>query len=291
MVGPARFDSVELPARRIAAYVARALRRPRPLAVLYAITAVPSLLFALLLAWPLLELSRYPLLRQALERRSLGDLIEVFSRLEGAPSAWPLIALLGGLLVSLLLLVVRVYLQGGTLLTYAVPQPLTRREFHAGCRRWFGSFFLLNLLGSCVILLPLGLVVVGWGLASYGGGAVGLLLLLFGALIGGLIILVIEMARAAAVVRDDRNVGHALVAAGRGLWQRPHYFLGLAALGVLLQVGLYGLARLVGGLSIPAWFLSLILLQLVALARLLVRLGRWAGEVGIYAEFMKEEEL
>jgi hypothetical protein len=263
---------------RIVDFVLRAVKRPRPLLLFYLVTALPALLAALLVTLPGLELARYPVFREALAERNLEFLVE--GALPATGGTVSLLALVGAGIAGLGLLFVRAYLQGGTLLTYAAATPLSTREFLRGCRRWFGPFLLLNFLGSLLALI----VLVAFGfLTTLVSSTLSLSILVAGAglLVAGLIVLWIEVARATAVLRNDRHAGHALREGLRSLFRRPLLLLALAAAGLLLQALLYAVGLPGRSIPIPAWFLSLLFLQLMNLARLTLRLGRWAGEVGL----------
>jgi hypothetical protein len=267
-------------------YITRVVRRPRPWLLLYGVTLVPALILALLLTQPLLDVSRSPLLREALVNRSLDQLIEVLRPAPVPPEAQTgpsfgallIVPLLGTFLVVAGLL--RSYLQGGTLATYAADGPLDRGVFWGTCGRWFGSFLLLNV--GMGLAKGVGLVVGGiltaqvWSNSALGGRiALGVTLLLVSAL--GLWT---ELARAAAVARGRRRVGAALGAGIDVLRQRPGQLLGLVAGILALQAVVFGLNRLSGRLlPIPAWLASLLVQQVFVAARLGLRLSRHAGQV------------
>ncbi|MFP4343480.1 MAG: LPXTG cell wall anchor domain-containing protein [Anaerolineales bacterium] len=260
--------------------VLRTIKRPRPLLLFYLVTALPALLAAVLITLPGLELARYPVFREALAERNLEFLVE--GALPATGESVSLFAALGAMLVALGLLFVRAYLQGGTLLTYAAASPPSGREFLRGCNRWFGPFLLLNFLGSLLALI----VLVAFGVVAALVSAtlpLAILAAVTGLLVAGLVVLWIEVARATAVLRDDRHAGHALREGTRTLLRRPLPLLALALAGLLLQALLYGVGLPGRSIPIPAWFLSLLFLQLINLVRLAVRLGRWAGEVGLVA--------
>ncbi len=261
-------------------FLLRAVKRPRPLLLFYLVTALPALLAAVLVTLPGLELARYPVFREALAERNLEFLVE--GALPTTGGTVSLLTLVGAGVAGLGLLFVRAYLQGGTLLTYAAASPPSGREFLRGCRRWFGSFLLLNFLGSLLALI----VLVAFGfLTALASSSLPLAILVVGVglLVTNLVVLWIEVSRATAVLRDDRHAGHALREGLRSLFRRPLPLLALAAAGLLLQALLYAVGLPGRSIPIPAWFLSLLFLQVMNLARLTLRLGRWAGEVGLVA--------
>ncbi len=267
-------------------YVTRVLRRPRPWLLLYSVTLAPALVLALLLTQPLLDVSRSPLLREALVNRSLDQLIEVLRPAPLPPEAqtgpsfgallsvplWGTFLVVAGLLRS--------YLQGGTLATYAADGPLDWGVFWETCGRWFGPFLLLNVsmgLAKGVVLVVGGILTAQlWPGGALGGQlALGVTLLLVSAL--GLWT---ELARAAAVAGGKRRVGTALGAGLRVLRQRPGRLLGLVAGILALQAVVFGLNRLSGTLlPIPAWLATLLVQQVFVAARLGLRLSRHAGQV------------
>ncbi len=282
---------LSVPVSSLAFYMSRVFKRPRPWILGYLVLLLPSLLIVPLLALPLLEWARTPLFRAALEARSLDLLLDFFTgvladmRFDTDPSAGLPLLLVGicGLLVLWpLLKLLWVWMEGGTLVTYTDPAPPSWERFWEGCRRYFGPFLLLNLLGVLAIglvggvalALSIGLArlapVLGWG----------------GVIVGGLLVAVlatwIETARTVTVVNGDRHVIKALRNAGDMIAGYPLAILALmGASGVLYGV-LFGIHRgLITWIPIPWWLLSFGVQQIYLIARLGVRLVRQAGEVGL----------
>lgn len=266
------------------AYLRRVAQRPRAWALAYLLTAIPALVLALLTALAVLPLARYPAFRQALETRSLDLLLDLFSLDVGGAWLTPLgmAALLLVPLVGVAVKLLWVWLEGGTLADYAAPVKLSWRAFRAAGRRWFGVFLALNLIGVALLgligvatLLPALLVYTRWPALAWSIGGVGLL----GA---GLCATWIEMARAAALVYDERHVLRALQRAARAMARQWRPLLALVGGSLLLFGVLYLVQRgITHMLPLPWWLLTLVIQQGITIARLGVRLARQAGQVGL----------
>jgi hypothetical protein len=272
----------------VAAYALRALRRPRPWALLYALTLIPAAVLAPALALMLLtQAAHAPLFREMLRARSLDMVPDLLTYMTRTPVPTParivtLVALVAVPLVWLVTRLVWLWLEGGALATYAAEAPPSWRAFTRAGTRWLGSLLLLNLVGIVAVVLVGGVTLALVALVDavfaplgWVPGAVGLLLVI-------VIVTEVEVARAAAVVHEDRHVLRALRRALRLTGQRP-LPLALLVVGALaLQGGLLlvqrGILRLV---PIPWWLTNLVALQAIAVARLGVRLARQAGEVGL----------
>jgi hypothetical protein len=280
-----------VPVSSFAFYMARVFKRPRPWILGYLVLLLPSLLIVPLLALPLLEWARTPLFRAALEARSLDLLLDFFTGVladmrfgtdPGAGSPLFLVGICGLLVLWPLLKLLWVWVEGGTLVTYTDPAPPSWARFWEGCRRYFGPFLLLNLLGVLAIGLVGGVTLalsVGFTrlapLLGWGGMVVA------GLLVAGLATWV-ETARAIAVVNDDRHVIHALRNAGDIIVGYPLAILALMGVSSALYGVLFGIYRgLITWIPIPWWLLSFGVQQIYLIARLGVRLARQAGEVGL----------
>ncbi len=261
----------------------RVVQRPRAWVLAYLLTIIPALPLALLTGLALLPLMRYPALRSALEARSL-DLLPDLSTLDvqgGGVVAVGMVALLLVLPVAIVVKLIWVWLEGGTLADYATPEKLSWRAFSQAGRRWFGVLFLLNCIGVALLiviggatLLPALFVYPRSPALAWGIGAVGLL-------VAGLWATWVEMARATAVVCDERHLFRALKRAVLIMvWQwRP--LLVLVGGSLLLFGILYLLHRwLVHWLPLNWWLPTLVIQQGYTIIRLGVRLARQAGQVG-----------
>ena len=266
----------------------RFLTRPLPWLLLYLVSFLPALLFGPLMAGSFAWLARYPLFRVALTNRSLAEFRELLMLAAHTPRTsvpWTLFAIGGVALLLPVFALLRVFLEGGTLFTYADPSAPDVRRFLAGCRRWFGSFLAINLLGW--IVLTLVAVVAGVLIALVWNVALWLtqILVILTLLLLGLLVTWIELARAAAVAHDTRNIFAALRESGVLFVRRPLPLLGLVGGALAVQVLLMLLSQAVmRAIPIPWWLLSLAVGQLVIFLRLGVRLARRAGMVGLCAD-------
>ncbi|HOT92207.1 MAG TPA: hypothetical protein PLJ78_09415 [Anaerolineae bacterium] len=265
-------------------YLRRAVQRPRAWALAYLLTTIPALALALLTGLAILPLTRYPALRYALEARSL-DLLTDLASLDvqgGGFAVVGMIALLLVLPVAIVIKLVWVWLEGGTLADYAAPTTLSWHAFRQAGRRWFAVLLVLNLIGTAMLLviggatlLPALLVYTRFPTLAWGIGAVGLV-------VAGLWATWIEMARAVAVVYDERHALHALKRAAHTLvrqW-RPLFLLiggSLLLFGVLFLLHRWSIRRL----PLDWWLPTLAIQQVYTMLRLGIRLTRQAGQVGV----------
>lgn len=273
--------------------VTRAWRRPRAWLLVYGLVSLPAALVGPLLALTLLPLVRLPLFNTALATRRLdfvtdlllGPLLKANLDIPtpdiGTPVLGGLLGICGVLLVWPLFGLVWVFLEGGTLTSYAAAQPVTWREFWAGCKRWFGPFLVLNSVG--VILAGLALV-AGLGVAYGLSGRLPVTAQVvrgLGWLLAGGIASWVELMRVTAVVREVRQVGNWIRLTAQVV---KAHALDIAQL-LLGSVALYALLgwayRLVmDRLPFRWWLATLLIQQLYVLLRLGVRLAREAGMVG-----------
>ncbi len=267
-------------------YQRRVVQRPRAWALAYLLTTIPALGLTLLTALAVLPLARYPAIRQALETRSLDLLLDLSTLDMGDGWLTPLsaLALLLAPLAAAAIKLIWVWLEGGTLAEYAAPVKLPWSAFRAAGRRWFGVFLTLNLIGVALLivvgamtLLPALLVYtrlpeLAWGIAG------------IGLLMAGLCATWIEMARAVALVHDERHVFHALKHAVRAMVRQWRPLLVLVGGSLLLFGVLYLIQRWITRLlPLPWWLPTLIIQQAIIVARLGVRLARQAGQMGLLA--------
>jgi hypothetical protein len=266
------------------AYLARVVRRPWPWILRYGLATVPAFLLAPLLLLPLASWFRLPLLLEALETRSLDLLLEVPMHRSQTAAQGPWLAL-AMLLVPVAWLVVRALaygLEGGILATYAREEPPTARAFARACFRWFGSFLLLAALALVLIgtlSLLVGVLVV---LARMLWRPLGTVVMIVGGLLIVAALVWFELARAAAVARDDRHVLRALRRAVRLVVQRPILLIALVGATLALRVGLALGARLVAGAIPVSWWLATLgVQQAIQVAIVGLNLVRKAGEVGL----------
>ncbi len=273
-------------------YISRMFKRPRPWILGYFVLLLPAFLTVPLLAIPLLEWSHTSLFRAALEERSLdllldfltGPLADMRFGAEAAGMGSPLllVGICGLLALWPLLKLLWVWFEGGTLVTYADLAPPSWERFWEGCRRYFGPFLLLNLLGLVAVILVGGVTVA----LSIGLARLSPVLGVAGFIVGGLLMAMlatwIETARAVAVAHDDRHIIHALRNAGGIFVAYPLAVLVLMGVSGGLYALLFGIhRRVVSWIPIPWWLLSFSVQQVYLIARLGVRLARQASEVGL----------
>jgi hypothetical protein len=301
MVEADNHNRTSLPLSSSTVYISRVFKRPRPWILGYLVLLFPALVSVPLLALPLLEWSRAPLFRAALEARSLDLLLDFFigaladARFSAESSGGSPLLLLGicGVLVLWpLLKLLWVWVEGGTLVTYADSTLPSWPRFFEGCRRYFGPFLLLNILGLLIVVLFGGVSIalsigglsrlvpgLGWG----------------GLIVGGLLVAVlatgVEVARAVIVVREDRHILRALRGARDVIRTYPLALLALIVASGLSYAMLFGVYRgLISWVPIPWWVLSFGVQQVYLIARLGVRLARQAGEVGLVSYAREDQE-
>ena len=263
--------------------IPRVVIRPRPWLLRYLLHLLPAVIMAVLVAVPLLPIFRYPLMAEALNTRSLGDLLEIIQALGREGSSGGLAALGGtgafglALLAWLPVQVAGLWLEGGILDTYASDQRPDGRTFRSACGHTFGPFLVLGIGQSLVIGLIVGLaVIVGWTSDVLLPPGIAAAIAIVGLILWG------ELARVVMVVEKDRHIFRAL---GRALRLVQRRLGGLSAL-VTASIGLQALRflaqRLAGRtMPIPWWALSLVVLQVIQILGVGIRLIRQAGFVGL----------
>ena len=264
----------------------RVLRRPIPWVLRYLGAVVPALLVAALLVVPLRGWLSHPLVAEAFETRSLDLLVDALMDLAEGLDGGPV--LLAGLVLTPIvwggLQLVWLFLEGGVLATYALPDHPTARQFLQACITYTASFLLIGVATSLVT----GVVVVA-GVA--GVAAAGALLpwqwpgIVVGALTAlGVIAVhtVAQQTRAAAVVAGDRNVRTALRCAGR-IFRRRFAPLAILTAGTLATRALLAIlaSTLSGWIPLSWWLLTLLVQQSLQIAVTGVGLVRRAGQVAI----------
>ena len=267
-------------------YLRRIVTRPRAWLLGYLLTLLPAALLALLTALPGLPLARYPLLRRMLETRAL-DLLPDLATLDVENSLTTPLGMLALLLVPLAWIAIRllwVTLEGSTLADYAATTRPTWRAFVRAGWHWLGPLLLINVTGSALVLVVEALTLLLAALAyavfpplGWGVGGLGLLL-------AGLLATWTEVARATAVVHNERHAFRALRRAARVMLRQAGPLLALAGGGLALYGALYLTHRwAIRRLPIPWWLATLAVQQIYVLARMGVRLARQAAEIGLLA--------
>jgi len=265
-------------------FLLRVGQRPWLLLLRYLLTAVPAMVLSVLLALPMGAWFRLPLFLEALDRRSLDDLLEVLMHQPEGPSIG--LSFVGAaVLIPLTWLALRLagmWLEGGILTTYALPTASSWRAFATASSRWFWRFVLLALIGIAICaVLAGGGVGVAWlagmlnvslGIAAGIASAAGVIL------VGAWV----RLARAAMVVHEDGRIFHALGEARRTIVHRPLVFLALVVSILALRVLLTWLGGALGAVvPMRAWLLSLVIQQPVQMALVGAGLARRAAEVGL----------
>ncbi len=264
----------------------RVYRRPWPWVIRYAGALIPALLVALMLVIPLRAWLSHPLVAEVLETRSLDFLVDALmslpTEMEGG-----LLLLAGVALLPLIWIGMRMFwllLEGGVLITYARPKRPTARAFLRACVDWFPSFLLISILevlatGAVVAIAAASVALIQalslWESLATGVYAVGAV-----AVVG--ISVAAELARAVAVVGEDRNVWRAFGAAGRVVARRFVPLVALILGTLLLRVLLFLVQRALSGwIPISWWLLTLLVQQLLQIAITGVGSVRRAGEVAL----------
>lgn len=184
-----------------------------------------------------------------------------------------LLPLLGGIMSALL--------YGGVLLTYhETPAPFQARRFWWGCWHWFGTFLLLALIQSLLLLLtviPL-VFLSGWLLAGIGpvgsvivAGLVALALLIW--------LMLFELSRVHAVAANTRSPFRGMSLAIETLANFTGPLLVFYLLSILVWAAVHAFFRLGVLPLVPLGALPLALLaqQVFILARLFITALRLAG--------------
>jgi hypothetical protein len=277
----------------LAGVVQHVLRSPRTWVLRYLLATIPSVVFAVMFMYPLRPWFRIPLLVRGLETRSLDQLLEaiefsVGQIVHGLPLVVTMLLIpLGWILVQ----VVWVFIEGGILATYAEPGTLSWREFIGRSWYWFGSLLLLGVIWFAAAV-PLGVLTILLGsLAGSLWHPLSMIVLIIGVVSIVVLWIWFSLARSVTVVRDDRNVFHALRSAARVIRQRPVGVLVLVVVTLTLQAVLVWTSR-VGTVVLPyAWWLPALILQQMASALAMgLTLARRAGEIGLAAQVFPQEE-
>jgi len=261
-------------------------RRPWPWVIRYVGALGPAFLVALMLLIPLRSWLSQPLVAEVFETRSLDYLVDALMNLPTEMKGGFLLPA-GVVLIPLIWISIRMLwllLEGGVLVTYARRKRPTAVEFLRACVDWFPSFLLISILAVLATGVVVGIaavcVVVMQALSLWPSLAMGICGVGVAAVVG--ISVAAELARAAAVVGDDRNVWRAFGAAGRVVARRAGPLAALI-LGTLLLRGVLFLVQrtLSGWIPLSWWLLTLLIQQLYQIAITGVGLVRRAGEVAL----------
>mgnify|MGYP001028544100 CR=1 FL=1 len=265
---------------------------------LVVVMVIVGLLSALVAAAPaavvLLQPARRPAIRGVIDGVDGWMVIEALSAPpveEGAAAfaeaagqiALPALLAIGTVLLSAWLS--SAFLSGGALNIYAEGGEFRLRRFLRSCWRWFGTLLLVGLLHAVgtILLFALLLALTGVVTVAVGGWAIGLTGLLV-VIVALLWLAAWELTRVAVVVGERRNVFRAFGRAVGFIFRRPSSVALLYALSLVSWAALYALYRwaLVPRLPRAWWLLAFVLQQVFVAFWLWIRLGRWAGGVGLF---------
>lgn len=284
--------------------LARALRYPWVLLILFAANLASALLLA---ALPALGLTAWvghrPAIHQAADGTDawlvieglLASLADTALGQETGVSEFAQKAIYVALanLVALLLVPVlawlpTAFLTGGVLLTYAeAPAPVRLRRFLWGCWHWFGAFLLLGLgQGILFTLVFVAVAVVVVLLISALGQWLAWVIMPLAVLFGVAWLALFEYTRVIAVVEGTRNMARAFGRTVRFCFRCPLAVGGLYGLALLMLGLAHALFRvgLFPRLPLRWWLLVLVVQQAFVLVRLWARLVRLAGATMLYHE-------
>ncbi|TFG69478.1 MAG: hypothetical protein E4H27_07125 [Anaerolineales bacterium] len=261
---------------------ARVVAQPRPWVLRYLLSFIPAALFATAVTLPLWQSLPYSVIHNLTEQRDLEILLDTLIHIQDSDInlLFPLLAAFVACLVWLPVQLAAIWLEGGTLYSYTSEKPVLWKSFLQACNRWFGFMLLSQSLGTLITGIIL-IVTAGMSVAVRA-----ILSPLMWFVLGcGLILTVLldfwfETARAIAVTRNDKHLGHALHHSARLFIQEP---ITLPAFGVSAVAGMAALLLLQRWINaaIPGswWLLSLIVSQLIQFTRHGMRLLRRGGEV------------
>jgi hypothetical protein len=234
-------------------------------------------------AWLVIETLMSPLVG-----RELGE--EATSEMTGAVQQATLMGTLTTLALPLVAWLPAAFLNGGLLLTYAeAPSPFRWRRFLWGCWHWFGAFLLLNGaqgIASATLFAPVAGAVIG--IVALAGSWTLWIIVPPLVLVIALWLALMESIRVAVIVGKTRNVLRAFGEAARFVFRNFFAVVGLYVLALLLLLLLQAIYRwgLMSHLPLDWWPLVFVVQQAFILARLWARLGRTAGGVTLYREWM-----
>lgn len=179
------------------------------------------------------------------------------------------------------------FLAGGILLTYREsPTRFSWRRFLWGCWHWFGAFLLANLLLGVITQLLVGVLVTVASIASSTlGSFINWILILLLTLVIILWMIILEYTRLIAVDSDTRNIFRAFRDAVVLVFRRPLSVLSFYGLSLLTLLFTHWIFRSLLLSEFASWgLIFFIVSQLFILARLAVRLMRWAGAPSLFRE-------
>ncbi len=258
------------------------MAHPRLWVIRYLLSFIPAALFSTAITLPLWQNLPYSVTRSLAEQRDLDVLLDTFMHIQDSQINLlvPLLAVFAACLAWLPVQLTAIWLEGGILFSYTSEKPVVWKSFHQACNRWFGFMFLSQISGNLI----LGVILIVTAGISVAVRAI-LSPLMWFVLGSGLILLVLldfwfETARAIAVTRNDKHLGHALSHSARLFIQEPITLPAFGIGAVVCMAALLLMGRWLNAI-IPGswWLLSLFVSQLVQFIRHGMRLFRRGGEV------------
>lgn len=179
------------------------------------------------------------------------------------------------------------FLAGGILLTYSeAPKTFSWQRFLWGCWHWFGAFLLANLLLGVITQILVGVLVTAASLAASAlGSFINWILIPILTLVIVLWLMILEYTRLISVYSNTRNIFRAFRDAVVLVFRRPLHLLIFYGLSLLTLLFTHFIFRSLLLSDFASWgLIFFIVSQFFILARLSLRLMRWAGAPDIYRE-------
>jgi hypothetical protein len=176
------------------------------------------------------------------------------------------------------------FFAGGTLLTYIeAPTKFSWQRFLWGCWHWFGAFLLANLILGIITQMLIGGLLTGIVIASSAiGSSINWITIPIFLLVVLLWLMTLEYTRLLAVHNNTRHMFKAFRSAVALVFHRPWALLGFYVLSLLVLLLTHLLFRTLLVSQFVSWGLVfLIVSQFFIMARLSLRLIRWAGAMDI----------
>ena len=276
----------------------RFLRYPQLLWSAYGLNLLSALLLVVVPALLLVEPAHYTIIQTAADGIDTWLVTELLMSTTASPALQGLAEPLApGWLSRSLLVIVGIllvmplfawlpasFLAGGTLLTYLeAPEKFSWRRFLWGCRHWFGAFLLTNLILGIMTLILVGGLLGLMALASSAFGSfVDWITIPFSVLVITSWLILLEYTRVLAVYNSTRNMFKTFRSAVALVIRRPLAVAGFYVLSLSTLLVTHLIFRALLSSTFMSWgILFLIASQFFIIARLSIRLIRWAGAVTI----------
>lgn len=186
------------------------------------------------------------------------------------------------------------FFAGGTLLTYVeAPARFSWRRFLWGCWHWFGAFLLANLILGIATQILLAVMITVVAIApSTIGSWINWIVIPIVILVIVLWLMILEYTRLIAVYANTRNIFKAFWDAVVLVFRRLWALLGFYALSLLILLFTHVIFRNLLLSEVASWGLVfLVVSQIFIMARLSLRLIRWAGAVDLYQKSISKAAL